>query len=240
MEVCAATTEVAGVSAHDVAAIQGLKNAIAEGRNWYIALLEATRIWSSTEENYEGQHYRYLVDSEAFDWLILAARLCQEVDGLIPENELLNLLFFDRPPIELSTEEFRKLIGSAKYQAYLNYIYGILVERFLILSITEEIRKRKRVLGLNNDDGVTDEAYRHVYGATQTALLREFRKEKHRPQLRSITLSELDEFTYWLFKYRMKIRDKSRVASDTKKALTKLHEIVELKARRAYPSIIES
>ena len=223
----------------DTQAIQGLKSAIGEGRNWYVSLLEAVRLWTSPEEDYSGRHYQYLVDDEAFDWLVLAGRLCEEVDGLIPEKERTNLLFFDRPPIELSREEFKNLIGAPKYQAYLNYLYGILVEEFLILAVTEEIRKRKRVLGLNNDNGVVDEAYRIVYGATQSSLLKQFRKERHYPQLRSIRLSELDEFTYWLFKYRIKTRDKSRVASDTKKALTKLHEVLRLKAKSVRPSTPE-
>jgi len=227
------------VSIRDTQAIQGLKNAIAEGRNWYVALLEAVRLWSSPEEDYEGRHYQYLVDNEAFDWLVLAGRLCEEVDGLIPEDELTNLLFFDRPSIELSKDEFKNLIGASKYQAHLNYLYGILVEKFLILAVTEEIRKKKRVLGLNNDNGVIDEAYQRIYGDTQFALLKQFRKERHYPQLRSISLSELNEFTYWLFKYRIKNRDKSRVASDTKKALTKLHEISRLKAKSVRPSTPE-
>jgi len=230
---------VAGVSTRDTQAIQGLKSAIAEGRNWYVALLEAVRLWSSLEEDYDGRHYQYLVDNEAFDWLVLTERLCEELDGLIPEEELINLLFFDRPPRELSKEELKNLIGTSKYKAYLNYLYGILVEKFLILAVTEEIRKKKRVLGLNNDNGVVDEAYQRIYGATQFVLLKQFRKERHYPQLKSISLSELNEFTYWLFKYRIKIRDKSRVASDTKKALTKLHEILDLKARPVYPSAPE-
>ena len=230
---------MAGVSTRDTQAIQGLKSAIAEGRNWYVALLEAVRLWSSLEEDYDGRHYQYLVDNEAFDWLVLTERLCEELDGLIPEEELINLLFFDRPPRELSKEELKNLIGTSKYKAYLNYLYGILVEKFLILAVTEEIRKKKRVLGLNNDNGVVDEAYQRIYGATQFVLLKQFRKERHYPQLKSISLSELNEFTYWLFKYRIKIRDKSRVASDTKKALTKLHEILDLKARPVYPSAPE-
>jgi len=231
--------EVAGVSTGDTQAIQGLKNAIAEGRNWYVALLEAVRLWSSPEEDYDGRHYQYLVDNEAFDWLVLAERLCEELDGLIPEEELINLLFFDRAPKELSKEELKNFIGTSKYRAYLNYLYGILVERFLILAVTEEIRKKKRVLGLSNDNGVVDEAYQRIYGTTQSALLKQFRKERHYPQLRSIRLSELNEFTYWLFKYRIKTRDKSRVASDTKKALTKLRELLNLKARPPYPSAVE-
>ena len=86
-------------------------------------------------------------------------------------------------------------------------------------------------MGLNNDNGVVDDAYQRIYGATQSALLRQFRKEKHHTQLKSISLSELNEFTYWLFKYRIKMRDKSRVASDTKKALTKLHGLLKLEAK---------
>jgi len=231
--------EVAGVSTRDTQAIQGLKSAIAEGKNWYVAVLEAIRLWSSPEEDYEGRHYQYLVGNEAFDWLVLAERLCEELDGLIPEKERANLLFSGIPPIELSKEKFKNIIGDFKYQAHLNYFYGILVEKFLILAVTEEIRKKKRVLGLNNDNGVVDEVYQCIYGDTQFALLKQFRKERHYPQLRSIRLNELNEFTYWLFKYRIKKRDKSCVASDTKKALTKLHEILELKARPFRSSVSE-
>jgi hypothetical protein len=231
--------EVAGVSTGDTQVIQWLKSAIAEGKNWYVALLEAIRLWSSPEEDYDGRHYRYLVDNEAFDWLVLAERLCEELDGLIPEKERINLLFFDIPPVELSKDEFKNLIGASKYQAYLNYFYGILVEKFLILAVAEEIRKKKRVLGLNSDNEIVDEAYQRIYGATQFALLKQFRKERHYPHLRSIGLSESNEFTYWLFKYRIKGRDKSCVASDTKKALTKLHELLDLKARPVRPSAPE-
>ena len=230
---------MAGVPTGDTQAIQGLKNAIGEGRNWYVALLEAVRLWSSPEEDYSGRHYQYLVDNEAFDWLVLTERLCEELDELVPEKERTNLLFFGIPPVELSKDEFKNLIGASKYRGHLNYFYGILVEQFLLLSVIEEIRKKKRVLGLNNDSGVVDEAHQRIYGATQAALLKQFRSERHYPQLRSIRLNELNEFTYWLFKYRMKTRDKSRVASDTKKALTKLHEISDLKARRVYHSTLE-
>ena len=221
----------------DAQAIQHLKQAIAQGKHWYIALLEAIKLWESPEEEYNGRHYRYIISDEAFDWLLLAERLCQEIDGVIPEEECANLLFFDRPPVELSKDEFRHLIGDAKYKAYLNYLYGILLEQFLLLAVTEEIRKRRSVLGLiNNEKNVVDEAYQSIYGATQAELLKSFRKEKHYLLSRSIGLSELNEFTYWLFKYRVKRCDKSCVASDTKKALTKLHELSKLKAESIHPA----
>ncbi|MFC2059874.1 hypothetical protein ACFLTZ_02115 [Chloroflexota bacterium] len=53
-------------------------------------------------------------------------------------------------------------------------------------------------------------------------LLKRFRQDKGYPRLKSISLTELKEFTYWLFKYRLKHCDKARVASDTKKALEQL------------------
>ena len=224
------------MSTGDTEAIRGLRDGIAEGRNWYLSLLAAIRLWRSPEEDYKGRHYQYLIDNEAFDWLVLTERLCEELDGLVPEKDRTNLLLFGIPPVELSKDQFKRLIGPSKYRTHLNYFYGVLVERFLLLSATEEIRKKKRLLGLNNDNGVVDEAYQSIYGATQSTLLRQFRKERHRPQLRSIRLSELDAFTYWLFKYRIKMRDKSCVASDTKKALTKLRELLDLRARPAYPS----
>jgi hypothetical protein len=232
--------EVAGVSTRDTQAIQELKSAIAEGKNWYVAVLEEIRLWSSPEEDYDGRHYQYLIDNEAFDWLAVAERLCEELDGFVSEKERANLLFFGIPPIELSKDEFKNIIGAFKYQAHLNYFYGVLVERFLILAVTEEIRKKKRVLGLNNDSGVVEEAYQRIYGVTQSALLKQFRKERHHTQLKSISLSEFNEFTYWLFKYRIKNRDKSRMASDTKKALTKLNGLLKLKTKSLCPSPLEN
>ena len=223
--------ETVSTCAGDIQAIQHLKEAIAAGKHWYLALLEAIKLWTSPEEDYNGQHYCYLIDNEAFDWLALEERLCEEVDGLIPEKELIDLLFFDQAPIKLTKDEFKELIGNAKYQAYLNYLYGVLVEEILILAVTEELRKRKRASGLNEDDGTVDEAYQHIYGATQAELVSLFRKERGYTRRKSMTIGEVKEFTYWLFKQRLKRCDKSRVASDTKKALMKLHRYMGLKSR---------
>jgi len=206
----------------DARAIRHLKQAVADGTHWYLALLEAIKLWSSAEEDYNERHYCYLIEGEAFDWLLLAERLCQEISDLIPEKERIDLLFFDRPPLELTKEKFKKLIGPAKYRAYLNYLYGILVEEALISAVVDEIRKERRALGLNRHADDLDKAYRLIYGAIQQALLDDFRQEKRYPKPKSISLSELREFTYWLFKHRLEICDKTRVASDTKKALIQM------------------
>ena len=203
-------------------AIRYLEQAILGGKHWYIALLEAIGLWTDGEETYNGRHYRYLIDGEAFDWLLLAERLCEAVDDLLPEDEKLALLFHGKPPIRLTKGKFKELIGSDKYRQYLNYFYGITVEEALILAVQEEVRKEWRTSGYNNEHNLVNEVYQRIYGATKTILLKRFRREKGRPQLRSISLTELKEFTYWLFKYRLKQCDKARVASDTKKALEQL------------------
>ncbi len=214
--------KISTATAGDARAIEHLKQAVTEGKHWYMALLEAIKLWKSPEEDYQGRHLRYLIDGEAFDWLLLAERLSDEISGSIPEEERLNLLFFDLPPLELTREEFKKLIGSVKYRAYLNYLYGVLVEENLVAAVVDEIRKERLVAGSTKHEDILDKAYRRIYSHNQQVLLDSFRKEKKYPKRKSMTLGEMKEFTYWLFKYRIKRCDKSRVASDTKKALIKM------------------
>ena len=204
-------------------AIRYLEQAIISGKHWYIALLEAIGLWKAADENHNGHTYHYLIAGEAFDWLLLAERLCQAVDSLLPDDEKTALLFYDKPPLELPIEKFKGLIGSSKYHQYLNYFYGITVEEALIQAVREEVRKEKRTLGLNKEHDYDNEVYQQIYGATKAVLLKRFRREKGYQQLKSISITELKEFTYWLFKYRLKQCDKTRVASDTKKALNHLN-----------------
>ena len=209
--------------ASDATVVRYLEQAISGGKHWYIALLEAIGLWTAAEEIHKERRYCYLVAGEAFDWLLLAERLCEAVDGLLPDDEKVALLFHGQPPLNLTTDKFKELIGSSKYRQYLNYFYGITVEEALILAVWEEVRKERRTLGYNNEHGIVNEVYRRIYGATKTVLLKHFRKEKGYPSLKSISLTELKEFTYWLFKYRLKQCDKARIASDTKKALHQLN-----------------
>ena len=204
-------------------AIKHLEEAIIKGKHWYIALLEAIGTWPLASESHNGRTYQYLIGGEAFDWLLLAERLCQSVDSLLPEDEKTALLFEGKPPLELTVEKFKGLIGQTKHQQCLNYFYGITVEEALILAAEEEVCKERYALGFNKKHDTTSEAFQRIYGLSQLELLKQFRQEKGRRQGRSISLAELKEFTYWLFKYRLKHCDRARVASDTKKALKRLH-----------------
>lgn len=206
-------------TAGNAEAIRHLAQAITSGKHWYIALLEAIGLWTTTEEVHNGRTYLYLIDGEAFDWLLLAERLCEAVDGLLPQDERDCLLFHGKPPLSLSTKQFKALIGSSKYHQYLNYFYGVIVEGALIVTVREEVRKERRTLGYNKEHDYDNEVYQRIYGATKAALLKRFRQKKGYPQLKSIDLTELKEFTYWLSKYRLEHCEKAKVASDTKKAL---------------------
>ena len=203
----------------DDEAIRHLRGSIASGKHWYLSLLEAVGKWGSPEETYQSRHYTYLIAGSAFDWQLVAERLCEAVDSLLPEKEKLDFLLKGKPPLDITKEKFQALLGSTKYRQYLNYFYGITVEEALLLSVKEEVRKERLTAGLMKEEDTTAEAFQRIYDATQPELLEKFRREKHYRRLKSISLSELKEFTYWLFKYRVQNCDKSRVASDTKKAL---------------------
>ncbi len=205
-------------TAGDAEAIRYLKEAVASGKNWYLSLLGAIGLWSSASEDYNDRSYVYLIDGEAFDWLLLAERLCMTLENFLPEKERDDLLFHGIPPLELDAAAVKELIGEKKYAQYLNYFYGVTVEEALLLAVQEAIDKERWVQGLRKEYS-SDEAYHRIYDSDRDDLLKQFRQEKRLPHLQSITLDEMKQFTYWLFKYRLKRCEKARIASDTKKAL---------------------
>jgi len=215
----AQTADLEYVSPGDGEAIQHFKQALAGGQHWYRALLGAMGLWVSAGEIRQGRRYQYLIDGEAFDWLLLAERLCEAADGLLPEDEKDALLFRGLPPLELSAAEVKGLIGERKYGQYLNYFYGVTVEEALLLAVQGEIEKERRVGGLRSARDSTGESYWRIYEASRDDLLGRFRQEKGYTRLKSTSLDELKEFTYWLFKYRLKRCEKAKIASDTRKAL---------------------
>jgi len=217
------------LAAGDAEAIDYLKNGVASGKHWYMALLGAIGLWASAEEKFNGRTYVYLIDGEAFDWLQLAERLCAAIPGFVPENELDTLLFRGVPPLQLEVSEVKEIIGDKKYGMYLNYFYGITVEEALLLAVQEEVDKEKHVQGLARHSDSSGEAFRRIYDVEKDDLLQLFREDKKLPKNSSTTLDEMKQFTYWSFKYRLKRCEKARIASDTKKALTYLTRIWQRK-----------
>ena len=202
--------------------IRHMRQAIADGKHWYLALLEAIGLWTKERETVDGRELVYLIENEALDWLTLTERLCRAVDGLVPDTEKDALLFQGKPPVEMTKAEFGRLIGGVKYRAYLNYFYGIAVEEALLVAVKAEVRKAQRAQAYRRESLVTHEAYQRIYGATQAELLEKFNKEHGRRRGKAMTLSESKQFTYWRFNYRVKECEPAKVASDTRKGLDEL------------------
>src|SRR5687768_8958306 len=82
--------------------IADLKRSVAAGEtHWFFALMQAVREWPLAQEHVGEREYHYLIGGEAFDWLLLAERLCDEIEELIPDEERESLLFRSRLPEEV-------------------------------------------------------------------------------------------------------------------------------------------
>ena len=216
-------------------ALLHLKSAAQSDSPWYQTLLEAIGLWTLPWEVYQGRHYKYLIQGEALDWLLLAERLCGQMDGAIPPEAEELLLFHGVLPSEVTPESFREFIGPTKYRAYLNYWYGVTVEEALQLAVEEEVRKRHRARGYPDSEDFNEEAFTQLYEKDRTSLLEEFRREtlgKESPTASAdgapecdLSLAELKSFTYWLFKFRFNQWDPARVASDTRKGIKRLQQL---------------
>ena len=207
--------------------IEALRQWLSDGREWAPSLLGAMALWTVPEEVYRGRTYTYLVRGEAFDWLLLAERLCQAVDGLIPLQDAEALLFHGKLPQSFDAAKFKGLLGVEKYRGLLNYHYGVTVEEALQLAAELEVQKRHMGNGVQYRSDYSDEGYIKIYRAPKSELLAKFRQEIGHGVRRSIGLGETKEFTYWLFKYRLKTSDKAKAASDTKKGLDMLRRMQE-------------
>ncbi len=206
-------------------AVIHLRQAIQAGKAWHEALLEAVGMWTLPAERHRGRIYRYLVRHEAFDWLLLAERLCIDLDGLVPAEDKERLLFEGELPDGIGASQFRDYLGYNKHRAFLNFWYGVVVEEALQLAVEEEVRKQHRSRGFPDSEDFGEQAFLRLYSETRTNLLREYLKEQGRPNGRSLSIAEMKEFTYGLFKRRVEIWDPARVASDTKKGLVRLEAL---------------
>ena len=206
-------------------ALQHFRAALAAGAPWRRALLEAMALWTLPAETFQGRTNKYVIGGEAFDWLLLAQRLCAGADGAVPAEQEESLLFEGRLPEGMDDEEFRDLLGPSKYRAYLNYHYGVVLEEALQLDAEEEARKRHVARGYTDNEELVEEAFVHLYAKSRTELLDQFRRESGMDRRRGLSLTDLKEFTYWLHKRRIRQWDPARVASDTRKAINRLESL---------------
>lgn len=197
---------------------------VADTKPWYVGLLAAIGFWAAPEETKNGKYYRYLIGGEAFDWLLLAGRLCDEAGTLIPNAEKKHLLDTGFFPAEMSEKEFKGLVGIDKYRCILNFWYGVTVELALQFSVQQEVAKEKVARGFSGKSESKNEAFYRIYGEYHQDLFERFSNENDSLITPMIVNNELNEFTYWLFKLRLMTGEKSKVASDTRRGIEFLGE----------------
>ena len=217
--------------------IERLRWSLKEGREWPTALLETIALWTDAQETYKGRRYNYFIGGEAFDWLLLAERLCLAIGGLISQRESEDLLFGGRFPDSFDEARFKDLVGVEKYRGYLNYFYGVTVEEALQLAVEREVQKRHLSNCNRYRDDFSEEAFEKLYRTPRSGLLEAFRSEKGYPAKRSMGLSESKEFTYWMFKYRLRASDQAKIASDTRKGLQQLQEMEASSGSKVRPHL---
>jgi hypothetical protein len=199
-----------------------MRQSVIDGQHWFEALLDAVGRWRLPEETIGARTYRFLTANEAFDWLLLAERLLEDMPDLVPQDEAAGLLFESRWPIEMDDEEFAARIGPAKHSAHLNFMYGVLVEEALQLCVEEEIHKESRARAWGQDPREDLGMYSRVYGKPREELMALYYEECGVLLRERVAYGDWKEFTYWLFKQRLRRQDKARVASDTRKGLVQL------------------
>lgn len=199
-----------------------MRQAILDGEHWFEALLDAVARWRIPDERIGNRTYTYLIRGEAFDWLLLAERLLDEVPDLVPPAERDALLWENRWPLDIDDHEFSARLGKAKHSAHLNFLYGVLVEEALQLSVEEEIHKEGRSRAWGADLRVDETMFQRVYGLSRDDLFAAHYEETGTLLNHDVSYAQWKAFTYWLFKFRLKRQDKARVASDTRKGLAQL------------------
>ena len=206
-----------------------IKQSLQIGKDpWHQILLKTISIWTLPCETYQGREFKYLIHGEALDWLVLAERICIELTDVVETSEREDLLFKGQLPLEVSPMQFREVIGANKYKAYLNYWYGVIVEEALQLAVEEEIRKSYGSKGYLDNGSFIEEAFFILYGKNYSDLMQEFRREFKLTRRKKMSLTDLKEFTYWLFKMRLSKWDPARVASDTRKGINTLRHLDQL------------
>jgi hypothetical protein len=109
---------------------------------------------------------QYLIGGEAFDWLV-SPSACSMRWRTGGQRERDALLWENHWPLDIDDQEFAARLGRAKHSAHLNYLYGVLVEEALQLSVEEEIHKEGRSRAWGTDPRADETMYQRVYGKTR-------------------------------------------------------------------------
>lgn len=212
--------------------VEAFRRAVAEGAEWYPALLEVIARWVAPEEEVDGVRLHYLIGGEAFDWLLLAQRILAATSDLVPPAEAERLVVEGVPPRNETEDDFEAAIGPAKYRAHLNFQYGVVIEELLLLAAEQELNKTGRLSG-HGMPPADVLAYERVYGKPFDELKVLYQAEEGVTLGDRVSQTDMRLLLYWLSKFRIRHAEPARIASDTRKAMTVLAGMEGRRARLA-------
>ena len=189
--------------------IQELKSKIENGINWEKAVVDCISDWDINEEFYRGYKYKYWINNEAFDWMSLTERLGSAIKSYLNKKKFDELIFTGLLPSKSSYEYMKKVISKNKLSQVRNFYYGIIIEDLIYIQKSQQYLKNS-IYTTNEYDG-----YEEIYGKNINLLFQQFAKITKFTNQTKINLYTYKEFIYWLFKFRIKNSDKTKVASDT-------------------------
>ena len=174
---------------------------------WHAALLRAVGQWKAPYERVRERDWHYVIGGEALDWLTLAERLCYEIPMWFLLKNWKRYCFVGNYRMKWGKNSLDRLSVRSVTTAHLNYWYGVVVEEALQLSVENGIRKNHRARCYQDNESLVEETFRHIYGETRVALAAQFIDTADclwGGDAETFTLTGYKEFTYWLFKRRLK------------------------------------
>ncbi|MCY3747764.1 MAG: hypothetical protein OXG64_00580 [Chloroflexi bacterium] len=189
------------------------------GSHWYLAALRACGQWRLADEVHQGRRLTYLVAREALDLVLLIDRIASTRRDAVPRAERDEFRFHGRPPIYVTGDAFAGALGAARFNAYLNYFYGVDVEEAVVHAVELEAGKAHPL-----DRGAVD-VYLLVYGKTLAELLGAYRAARGLKDDGRVRWTDWKDFTYWCFRWRLQTQVPARIASDTRKGIALLQRL---------------
>ena len=141
--------------------------------------------------------------------MTLTERLGSAIKSYLNKKNYHGLIFTGLLPNKSSYEYMKKVIPKNKLSQMRNFYYGIIIEDLIYIQKTQQYLK-KSLYETNEYDG-----YEEIYGKNVNLLFQQFAKNIKFAKQNTINLYTYKEFIYWLFKFRIKTADKTKVASDT-------------------------
>ena len=122
----------------------------------------------------------------------------------------------------------KKVISKNKLSQMRNFYYGIIIEDLIYIQKSQQYLKNS-IYTTNEYDG-----YEEIYGKNINLLFQQFAKITKFTNQTKINLYTYKEFIYWLFKFRIKNSDKTKVASDTNLSIKLAKNILNEKIKMLF------